>query len=243
MLVDGYLTGPLYDAAHGWGRNYRSPLKPEETDFVDVIFCSHDHMDHTDPLTIKGILSVNDHAKFVIPAAYAKRVSEVCGVPEERIIPAHSGVKLEFLPDFTALPLPSAHEELHRDEAGDYFEMGYVLNFGGLKVYHCGDCCIYEGQKELVGNVDIAMLPVNGRSYYRLHDNVIGNMTLEEAVLFARDASASLFIPMHFDLFPSNSIPAGYIPEAVKQYAPGMPYKIFQPGERLIYAKLPDDGE
>ena len=115
--------------------------------------------------------------------------------------------------------------------------MGYVFDFGGITVYHSGDCCIYDGMKEAVGQVDIAMLPVNGRSYYRLHSNIIGNMTLEEAVRFARGAEAQLFIPMHFDLFRSNTIPAGYIPEAVKQYAPGMPYKIFQLGERLIYMK------
>lgn len=237
ILVDGYLTGPLYDPKLGWGRNYLSPLLPEETDFVDYVFCSHDHMDHTDPRTIAGILSVNSHAAFILPAAYADKVVSEYGVPKERIIPAHAGEELRLFDGFSVRPVPAAHEELHRDENGDYFEMGYVFNFDSVRVYHAGDCCVYEGQKELVGAVDIAMLPVNGRSYYRLHDDVIGNMTLEEAVTFARDAKAGLFIPMHFDLFPSNSIPAGYIPEAVKQYAPGLCYKIFQPGERLIYMK------
>ena len=123
------------------------------------------------------------------------------------------------------------------DDNDEYFEMGYVFDFDGITLYHSGDCCIYDGMKEAVGQVDIAMLPVNGRSYYRLRSNTIGNMTLEEAVRFAKGAEAQLFIPMHFDLFRSNSIPAGYIPEAVKQYAPGMPYKIFQLGERLIYMK------
>ena len=235
ILMDGYLTGPLYDPARGFGRNYLSPIEPSELDFIDYVFCSHDHMDHADPKTLSGIVSVNSHAKFIIPAAFADKV-ESYGVPKARILPAHAGEKLEF-EDFSVLPVPAAHEELHQDENGDYFEQGFVFDFGGIRVYHAGDCCVYEGQKEAVGSVDIAMLPVNGRSYYRLHGDVIGNMTLEEAVLFARDAEAQLFIPMHFDLFPSNSIPAGYIPEAVKQYAPGMPYKIFQPGERLIYMK------
>ena len=235
ILVDGYLTGPLYDPEKGWGRNYLSPLEPSEMDFIDYVFCSHDHMDHADPRTIAGMVAVNDHAKFIIPAAFAENVVKY-GVPKERIIPAHEGEKLDF-EAFFALPVPSAHEELHVDENGDYLEMGFVFEFGDILVYHSGDCCVYEGLAEAVGAVDIAMLPVNGRSYYRLHQNVIGNMTLEEAVTFAKDAEAQLFIPMHFDLFPSNSIPAGYIPEAVRQYAPGMPYKIFQPGERLIYMK------
>ena len=237
LLLDGYLTGTLYTPEKGWGRNYLPPIKPEELSFIDAVFCSHDHMDHTDPATIQGILSVNDHAKFVIPAAYASETAEKCGLPEERLIPAHASETIALFPGISALPLPSAHEELHRDEQGDYYEMGYVLDFSGIRVYHCGDCCLYEGQKELVGKVDVAMLPVNGRSYYRLHRNIIGNMTLEEAVTFAKEAEADLFIPLHFDLFPGNTIPAGYIPEAVKEYAPGMAYKIFQPGERMIYMK------
>lgn len=239
LLVDGYLTGTLYDPEKGWGRYYLPPILPEELDFIDAVFCSHDHLDHTDPGTIKGILSVNDHAKFVIPAAYADRAADVYGVPKERLTPAHAGASLtSLLRDISVLPVPSAHEELHQDEQGDYFEMGYVFEFAsGIRIYHCGDCCLYEGQKELVGKVDIAMLPVNGRSFYRYHRNIIGNMTLEEAVTFAKEAEASLFIPLHFDLFPGNTIPAAYIPEAVKEYAPGMPYKIFQPGERLIYMK------
>ncbi len=237
LLLDGYLTGGLYDPAKGWGRYYLPPIKPEDLSFIDAVFCSHDHLDHTDPQTIAGILSVNDQAKFVIPAAYAQKAAEKYGVPKERLIPAHSAKRLELLPDISVLPVPSAHEELHRDERGDYFEMGYVLDFSGIRVYHAGDCCLYEGQKELVGLVDIAMLPVNGRSFYRYHRDIIGNMTLEEAVIFAKEAEASLFIPLHFDLFPGNTIPAGYIPEAVREYAPGMPYKIFQPGERMIYMK------
>ena len=235
ILIDGYLTGKLYDPATGYGREYLPPMEPAELDFIDYVFCSHDHMDHADPGTLSGIASVNAHAKFVIPAAFAENVHGY-GVPEEQILAVSAGEKLDF-GEFFVLPVPAAHEELHVDDNDEYFEMGYVFDFDGITLYHSGDCCIYDGMKEAVGQVDIAMLPVNGRSYYRLRSNTIGNMTLEEAVRFAKGAEAQLFIPMHFDLFRSNSIPAGYIPEAVKQYAPGMPYKIFQLGERLIYMK------
>ena len=234
VLVDGYLTGGLYGPENPGGRNYLSPIKPEELDFIDYVFCSHDHLDHADPDTLSGIVSVNSKARFIIPAAFAARVAEY-GVPSDRIIPAHEGQLLSF-PEFSALPIASAHEELHQDEQGDYREMGFRFNFDGITVYHSGDCCVYDGLKEKIGNVSVAMLPVNGRSYYKLKHWLIGNMTLEEAVLLASEVHAQLFVPLHFDLFPGNSIPASYIPAAVEQYAKGMPYHIFTPGERLIFA-------
>ena len=234
ILIDGYLTGKMAEPGFAWGRSYPAPIKPEELDFIDYVFCSHDHSDHTDPATLRGILSVNDKAKFVIPAAFAAKV-ESYGVPAERIIPAHEGDELP-LGAFTVKPLASAHEEVHTDANGDFLEMGYVFSVCGTTFYHSGDCCIYDGLKEKVGSVDIAMLPVNGRSYYKLKGGCIGNMTLEEAVLFAKEANAKFFIPMHFDLFAANSIPASWIPAGVEQYAPGMQYKIFTPGEKMIWA-------
>ncbi len=236
LLIDGFLTGTLAAPGIMWGRNYEAPIKPEELDFIDCVICSHDHSDHTDPNTLRGIVAVNDHAKFVMPAAYAKKTVDEYGIPEDRLIRAHEGETLT-LGDFSVTPLASAHEELHTDENGDFFEMGYLLKTNGVTIYHSGDCCIYDGLKEKVGKVDIAMLPVNGRSYYKLKKNIIGNMTLEEACLFASEAEAKLFVPMHFDLFRTNSIPASWIPAAVEQYAPGMHYEIFTPGERYIYMK------
>ena len=234
ILADGYLTGGLFGPENPGGRNYLSPIRPEELDFIDYVFCSHDHLDHADPDTLRGIVSVNDKARFIIPAAFADHAAGY-GVPEDRIIRAHEGELLSF-PDFSVMPLASAHEELHTDANGDYLEMGFRFDFDGLTLYHSGDCCIYDGLREKVGYVDIAMLPVNGRSYYKLKHHLIGNMNLEEAVIFASEAKAGLFVPLHFDLFPGNSIPASWIPDAVKQYAPGMPYKIFTPGEGMIYS-------
>ena len=63
------------------------------------------------------------------------------------------------------------------------------------------------------------------------------DMTLEEAVLFAKDAEAKLFIPLHIDMFAMNTIPKSYIPAGVDQYNKGMPYHIFTPGERFIFMK------
>ena len=235
LCIDPFLTGGVRGVDEFGFREFKAPIAPEELDFLDYVLTTHDHLDHTDPKTVEGIAKVNSHVKFVIPASFVKNVVGY-GVPEAQIIPAHDGDVIRAF-DITICPLPSAHEELHQDENGDYLEMGYKVAFDDITIYHCGDSTVYEGQKEKVGTVDIAMLPVNGRSFYKLHHDLIGNMTLEEAILFAKEAEAKFFIPMHIDMFAMNTIPTSYIPAGVEQYAKGMPYHIFTPGERYIYMK------
>ena len=235
LCIDPFLTGGVRGVDERGFREFKAPILPEELDFLDYVFCTHDHLDHTDPRTVSGIAAVNKTVKFVIPAPFVDNVVKY-GVPREQIIPARDGDVITD-GDIVIRPLPSAHEELHQDENGDYCEMGYQINFGDISIYHCGDSTVYDGQAEKVGKVDIAMLPVNGRSYYKLKHNLIGNMTLEEAVLFAKDAEAKLFIPLHIDMFAMNTIPKSYIPAGVDQYNKGMPYHIFTPGERFIFMK------
>ncbi len=146
---------------------------------------------------------------------------------------AHDEQAMEF-GGVRITPVPSAHEELHQDENGDYMEMGYIFEFGKTKVYHSGDCCIYDGLKEKVGKADICMLPINGRSYYRLKNDIIGNLNLEEAIKFSHEAEVKLFVPLHFDLFPFNAVPPSFIPESVKMYHPDLKYRIFTPGDGML---------
>jgi len=237
ILIDGYLSGPMKAPGVFWGRNFEPPVKPEDLTFLDLVFCTHDHGDHTDPETLRLIAQNNPKARFVIPSFFADRVITY-GVPAERIIRASDGHALSF-PELSlsVLPIASAHEELHTDSEGNYDALGFRFDFDGITCYHCGDSTVYEGQAEKVGHVDICMLPVNGRSFYKLKFDCIGNMTLEEAVLFAAGTDCSLFVPMHIDLFDVNTIPAGYIPAAVDQYARGLCYHIFTHGEKYIFMK------
>ena len=51
-LIDPYLSDSI-DRHHGmqdadWTRRYDIPILPEELDFVDYVFCTHDHTDHAD---------------------------------------------------------------------------------------------------------------------------------------------------------------------------------------------------
>ena len=42
--------------------------------------------------------------------------------------------------------IASAHEFLDRDiSTGEYPYLGYVIEANGMRIYHPGDCCVYEG--------------------------------------------------------------------------------------------------
>lgn len=237
VLIDAYLSDFVDRHSDGrglgWTRNYPAPIAAEELDFVDYVFCSHEHCDHADPDTLGTLAAVNSKATYIVPAPI---VSTICsyGVPAQKILPARDGVEIA-LDRFFVLPIASAHEELHQDANGDYCELGYKFTFGTHTVYHSGDCCIYDGLAEKIGSVDIAMLPVNGRDYYRFSTNIIGNMDSGEALELADLLNARLLIPMHFDLYDGNGIPAGIFVQCAQKRGNHQAYHIFQPGEKYIF--------
>ena len=236
-MIDAYLSDYVdrncCNEEVKWVRNYDAPILAEDLDFVDYVFCSHAHFDHADPDTLSTLAQINKKAKYVMPAPVADVLKEY-GVAEENIIRAHDSEKL-LLGSAVVTPIPSAHEQLNRDENGDFFEMGYRFQFGECVVYHAGDCCVYEGLVERLGKIDIAMLPVNGRDYYRLSRDIIGNMTAAEAVELAENVNAKLLVPMHFDLYDCNCISVTSFVDAHKTAKSKVPYHIFQPGEKYIF--------
>lgn len=240
LLFDAYLSDYVDKNCCSelvkWVRRYEPPMSPFELDFVDYIFCSHAHFDHTDPWTLSAIARVNEKAKYIIPAPFADAVAAY-GVQEDDIIPAYADERIE-LDGVTVTPIPSAHEELTPDDQGRYDCLGFVVETDGIKLYHAGDCCIYDGLVERVQGVDVMMLPVNGRSYFQRYvRDIIGNMTAAEAAELCKICEARLLIPMHFDLYDVNCLATSTVIEQIESTAKDLPYHIFEPGEKYIFQK------
>ena len=214
IMIDGYLSDYVDKNCCSenvkWVRRYAPPINPSELDFLDYVFCTHEHYDHADPYTLCAIAKVNKKAKFIVPPHITSTI-ESYGISPDKIVPAIADKKLCF-DGFDVTPIPSAHEVLHKGDDSNYLELGYVFNLDGISLYHAGDCCLYDGLEERIKNTDILMLPVNGRSYYKLNVlDIVGNMTAEEAVVLAKNIGAKLIIPMHFDLYDVNCInPASF---------------------------------
>ena len=225
LLIDGYLSEYVDENCsteeRPMVRKYPTPIRPEELDFIDFVFCTHDHADHTDPYTISGIASVNSKAKFIVPQGIADQVisygapaGAVCGVTCDLCYSL-----TDFL-GFTAIP--AAHEELHPDGNGGYMEVGYKISLGSSTLYHSGDCCPYEGLDKRVAGSDIMILPINGRDYFRRYElDFIGNFHVQETLVLAKRTGAKLLIPAHFDLYENNGQDVGFFVSEVYRIAFG----------------------
>lgn len=218
-----------------WRRAYDSPILPAEADFLDFVVLTHTHYDHSDPWTIDGILKVNGKVRFVVPAAEMS-VYLSYGVPEERLILARADESL-LLGGVSVTPVPSAHEQLHTDENGDYRELGYIFDFGVGRFFHAGDMCMYDGLKERLQDIDLGFLPINGRDYFRNANDIIGNFSCEEAVTLAKEVGIGMLVPMHHDLYAVNGVSTVAFVDALERLDKGRRFHIFAVGEKLAFER------
>ena len=241
VLIDGYLSDYVDKNCSSelvnWVRRYPAPIDAEELDFVDYVFCTHSHYDHADPYTLKKINSVNKKAKYIVSKSI-KDIIKGYGINEENIIALKCDEKFILDEYISVTAIPSAHEELHTDENGDYLEVGFRFSFGDIDLYHGGDGCPYDGLENRLMGCDILMLPVNGRDYYRRYIcDIIGCFDSREAALIAKHCGAKLLIPTHFDLYDVNCINPAEFTDKLYKVNPYQSYHIFTPGEKYIFEK------
>lgn len=224
-----------------WVRAYDPPVEPRLISNADFYLITHEHMDHLDPLTVGPIAQASPQARFVAPGWCVDLLHE-CGVADERIIVPQALAPFT-LPgtDVVVTAVPSAHYEKEYDEQKGYRWLGYFIESNGVRFYHAGDTIIYEDYVETLKQLplpDVAMLPVNGRDYYRETEfDVTGNLLPLEAARLAHDLGWDVLIPGHNDLYPNNTIPFAEIASALETTAPRQKYKILQPGELFYYVK------
>lgn len=218
-----------------WKRLYPAPIDASELDFLDAVLCTHTHYDHCDPWTLTKIASVNPSTKFIIPAPEVDTVASY-GIDKERIIPAYTDNDI-VIDCFRITPIPSAHEVFHTDSEGNYRELGYIINCASTRIFHAGDMCMYDGLVERLKDIDVSILPINGRDYFRNANDIIGNFDSVEAVTLAKIIKSDLLIPVHHDLYDVNKVSSAFFVDSVMTVNRTQKYHIFVPGERYIYMK------
>jgi L-ascorbate 6-phosphate lactonase len=205
LLVDPFLS-PRDD------RLVRPPDRPEAFAGVDAVLVTHEHYDHLDPDACRALANASSAARFTAPRPITDQLTDL-GIGLERIVAMQPGDRAEVATS-AVTAVPACHG-IHVSDAytlgrelsgGDVRFLGYVIDIGGVRVYHAGDTIDFDGlADELRGlDVDVALLPINGRTPEREAQDIVGNLGPEDAVELAVRAGARVVVPTHYDMFAGN---------------------------------------
>jgi L-ascorbate metabolism protein UlaG (beta-lactamase superfamily) len=217
-------------------RNTAPLLRPEEVTNADFILGTHDHGDHIDREVWHQLSISSPDAVFIVPKCLVGTLSKDLDIPKERFKGLDEGISFNGK-GIKISAVPSAHEFLDRDAVtGCYPYLGYVMEGNGRVLYHSGDCCIYEGLQDRLRcweHIDVMFLPINGRDAKRYRDNIIGNMTYQEAVDLAGTVKPGLVVPGHYDMFRFNGEDPQLFADYLEAKYPGLSYWIGKHGEMV----------
>lgn len=189
---------------------------------VDWLLVTHEHLDHLDLPFLPTLLERSPGVRIVLPAPLVPLVRDL--VAGDRLVPVAPGDRLD-LGGLEVRVVPAFHGVTMEDAYGDGTALGEGPRFVGYvlgrdpRVYHAGDTIVTGALVDALAplEVDVALLPCNGRDAEREARGIVGNMDAAEAVDLAVRIGASQLLPYHWDGFAGNTAS----PEAVAELADG----------------------
>ena len=231
VLLDPYLSDSLTNKYRQTDKPHvrmtELVIDPARLSFVDVVTASHNHTDHLDAETLVRILTGDPRPKLVIAESNRAFAADRLRIDAAIPIGVDDGSTVE-ISGIRFSGVASAHETVERDDQGRARFLGYLLQFGEWVVYHSGDTIRYSGMAEKLRTfgVHVALLPINGRAPER---RVAGNLSGPEAAQLAKDISAKLVIPCHFEMFEFNTAPPEEFVNECRRM--GQPCQVLRCGE------------
>jgi L-ascorbate 6-phosphate lactonase len=207
LLIDPWVTP-------GERRLIESPPLELVCERIDCVLITHEHGDHFDVPFLRQLARRSPDAALVLPKPIANQARGALAVkpvrPGDRVELA--GLTVEVVPAWHAVRTSEPYTD------GDGRFVGYLIRVGGSVIYHAGDTVPTD---DLISSlrhkqIDIALLPVNGRDFFREAEGMVGNLDVREAVRLAREVGARTLIPYHWDGFEGNTEqPGRVVDEAV----------------------------
>ncbi|MGK2914280.1 MAG: MBL fold metallo-hydrolase [Porticoccaceae bacterium] len=207
-LIDPVLSQALGGVVK---RNMAPGLNWPALPSIDVVLVTHNHRDHMDMPTLNKL---GADPVYVVPQglgryferAGLRRVVEM-GWWEQRDI---EGLNITFVP---------AEHWSRRGlfDVNDSWWGGYVIERGGLRVYHSGDTAWFDGFADIgarCGDIQAAMLPIGAyapRWFMRSQ-----HMDPADAVRAFAALGASKFVAMHWGTFKLTDEHLGEPPELLR---------------------------
>jgi L-ascorbate 6-phosphate lactonase len=214
------LVDPFF--AQHEARTYPPPPVDDLAGGIDWLLVTHEHLDHLDPYSLREVAARSDGLTIVAPAPLEPLVREAC--PDTAFTGVARGDRLELAGACTLTVVPAVHGLEPADGyADDPRFVGYVLELDGVAVYHAGDTIATDSLVAALApvRIDVALLPVNGRGYFREREGLVGNLDVRDAVALAAEVGARVLVPIHWDLFEGNTeMPGRVVDAAVEVDAP-----------------------
>ncbi len=180
-----------------------------------VVLCTHEHEDHLDVPFLLRLLEAGARPAVIVPAPVRTAASSA-GIEAALLLGAEPARAIERA-GLTVRPVPAFHgrggdESVaygfnHATDASDAVRyLGYVVELGGLRVYHSGDTLLYPEMAEILMALkpDVMLLPINGRDFMRERTGCVGNLNEGEAAWLCAEVGPRYVIPMHYDAMGDN---------------------------------------
>ncbi|MDD2708846.1 MAG: MBL fold metallo-hydrolase [Verrucomicrobiae bacterium] len=189
LVVDPYLSD-IVEEKEGLRRLTRPPLGVEELN-PSAVICTHDHLDHLDPVAAPQIASRWPGCRFAGPSSVRQHLIEL-GIDGARVTElAQHGMHHE--PPFQVKAVAAFHSDPHA--------IGLIAEAKGIRFYLSGDTLLTNGLLDELRpeaeKLDMAFICINGR---------LGNMNADEALEAMKVLRPRVVIPMHYGLFTENTV-------------------------------------
>lgn len=195
IIIDPYMSDFLI--SHGMTRMVDFPI-PFEQLKPDVLICTHDHLDHLDPETVKKIAEFYPKCTFAGPQSCCTHFKKL-GIDEKCSVLLKEGEKTVF-GNFHVTPVFADHSD--PDAVGLIVENNKKVYLSADSNYH--KCLVNEYTSE----ADIVLVCINGR---------MGNMGTDDALKVVEQIKPKMAFPMHYGLFAENTAdPRPFIEGCIK---------------------------
>jgi len=168
-------------------------LSIEDLPNIDLVLITHAHFDHLNRRTLRAVAA---RQPIVVPSGVASLVYDL-GFEKVHEMNwwdewSYRDLKITFT--------PAKHwgaRVLHDQHRG---YGGFVIEFEGRQVYHCGDSAYFSGFREIGRRLapEIALLPIGA---YEPPSGRDVHMGPEQAVQAFHELKSKLFVPMHFGTY------------------------------------------
>lgn len=182
VMIDPYLSDSVEKSNPRMKRLVPADPRLSET-IVDILICTHDHLDHTDPGTLNRLLDISREVTVLASGNAWNTVREL-GFMQHNVIQFDTGTEVTVQDiHFYAI------RAVHSDEAA----IGVWISWDDLDIYVTGDTLYHPAIfSSLPGCPDMLFVCINGYG---------NNMNIVDAVQFANHVGAQCTIPVHWGMF------------------------------------------